>query len=170
MQCSGKRIDWRSKSIWLSTQVFSCMSYKCFNLWDLILRRPNLSDCLNLGVHTQAKRFLALAGDCGKGIPFKQPPCQSQHKLREPFSNLSLCSSAEENTLLASFWRGAISRLFSTAGRNEINCLRTTSKGWQNSLLLWQQTWFGKKGRACCKFGERTRAQSQVTSASSVWI
>lgn len=58
-----------------STQVFSFMSYKCFHLWDLILGGPNLSGCLNLGA--QAKRFLALAEDCSKGTPFKQPPCQS---------------------------------------------------------------------------------------------
>lgn len=169
MQCSGKIIDWRSKTVWLSTQVFSG-AYKCFNLCYLILDRPNLSNCLNLGVHTQGERFLVLAGDCGRGTPFKQPPCWNQQKLQEPFSNLSLCSSAQENTLLVSFWRGAISRLFSTAGRNEINCLRMISKGWQNSLLLWQQTRFRKKGRACCKFGERTRVQSWVTSAGSAWI
>lgn len=32
-------------------------------------------------------------------------------------------------TLLASVWGGAISRLFSTAGRNEINYLRIISRG-----------------------------------------
>lgn len=138
-------------------------------MWDLILGRPNLSNCLNLGVHTQAKRSLALAGECGKATPFKQCPCQSRHKLQEPFGNLSLCSSAEENTLLASFWRGAISRLFSTAGRNEINCLRMISKGWQNSLLLWQQTWLRKKGRALLQvWGEDKSAELSDISKLSV--